>query len=366
MSRIPFLEARFFDRSETRSALEERFELHLKSLRQRPRGSAIDPAAGNCDAALVPQVPDGCYLGTKDLLKLNRRAKRILELREKASGLSHLRKEDRERLENLEHGVKLITIATEHRADELAATLHDQMPWMAPATEVVWHAMRRSVREGWLGLRVPPLLLDGPPGIGKSHWSRLLGDLIGLPTTVVEATSENASFGLVGGQRGWGGAYPGRVIETVLQTGIANPVIVVDEVEKAGAVTSQKGHSFGLAESMLPLLEQMTATRWTCPYFQVRCDMSWIIWVLTSNDYRRLPEPLLNRCPPIRLRNLTAPELEGFIRRQGKARNLSSPAIEAILEALGHPSLRGHEPSLRVATRMLQRAADLEQMPMIH
>lgn len=310
MSRIPFLEARFFDRSETRAVLEERLELHLHGLRQRSRRSGIEPvAAGTGDAAIAPQPTEGCHLGAKDQLKVNRRARRILELREKASGLSHLRREDRDRLESLEHGVKLITIATEHRADELAAAVHAQMPWMAPATEVVWRAMRRSVREGWLGLRVPPLLLDGPPGIGKSHWSRLLGELIGLPTTVVEATSENASFGLVGGQRGWGGAYPGRVIETVLQTGVANPVIVVDEVEKAGAATSQKGHSFGLAESMLPLLEQMTATRWTCPYFQVRCDISWIVWVLTSNDYRRLPEPLLNRCPPIRLRNLDQPHL---------------------------------------------------------
>ncbi len=165
--------------------------------------------------------------------------------------------------------------------------------------------MRRSVREGWPGLRLPPLLLDGPPGIGKSHWARRLGALLSAPVTVIEATGESASFGVVGSQRGWGGAHPGRPIETVLQTLIGNPVIVVDEVEKAGTITSNKGTAYGLTEGLLPLLEPLSARRWSCPYYQVKFDMSWVGWVMTSNDYRRLPAPLLSRCPPLRLQALT-------------------------------------------------------------
>lgn len=87
---------------------------------------------------------------------------------------------------------------------------------------------------------------------------------------------------MVGSQRGWGGSCPGRLIETILQTRIANPVVVVDEVEKAGTPTSTNGHTFGLAQSLLPLLEPMTAQRWSCPYFQVKFDMTWVIWSLDS------------------------------------------------------------------------------------
>ena len=194
---------------------------------------------------------------------------------------------------------------------------------MAPATEVIWRAMRRSVRDGAPGLRIPPLLLDSPPGIGKSYWSRRLGALLATSTTVIEATGENASFGIVGSQRGWGGSHPGRLIETVLQSRIANPVMVVDEVEKAGRATSTNGHAFGLAEALPPLLEPLTAQRWSCPYYQVKFDMSWVIWVLTSNDFRLLPEPLLSRCPPIRLCHLTLAELLAFVRREGAKRALS-------------------------------------------
>ncbi|MFB9224186.1 AAA family ATPase [Paracoccus cavernae] len=226
--------------------------------------------------------------------------------------------------------------------------------------------MRRSVREGAHGLRLPPLLLDGPPGIGKSHWSRRLGAFLMLPTTVVEATSESASFGLTGSQRGWGNAQPGRLIETILRNLVANPLVVIDELEKAGTVTSSKGHSYGLADSLLPLLETLTSRRWKCPYYDIRFDVSCVNYVLTCNDYRRLPEPLLSRCPPIRLRNLNKDEIEGFVRREGEKRCLSDLAIETILEAIQHPSCRTSQPSLRLASRMLQRASELENAPPLH
>jgi ATP-dependent protease HslVU (ClpYQ) ATPase subunit len=63
---------------------------------------------------------------------------------------------------------------------------------MGPATEHIWHALRKSVREDLPGFQFAPLLLLGPPGIGKSHWTRRLGKLLEVPTTVVEANSQFA------------------------------------------------------------------------------------------------------------------------------------------------------------------------------
>ena len=161
----------------------------------------------------------------------------------------------------------------------------------------------------------------------------------------------------------------GKVVEAMVEVGrdplavllrVANPVMVVDEVEKAGTATSIKGHTFGLAEGLLPLLEPLTAKRWSCPYYQVRFDMSWVIWVLTSNDFRKLPGPLLSRCPPIRLQELTHAEVVGFARRQGRRRGLSEVSIVAITEVLAHPANRHRQLSLRTVNRMLDRAATLE------
>ena len=368
MSKIPFIHAKFPD-SESEKGLTIRLEKHLRKLRAaKPQQ---DPEDDNFPESLKPYVQAdtkdaGQVITYADNRRIERRAQRLHKARLAASGLGHLKKEDLQRLEALRNGVSLISLPSEHRADELAAELHSEMPWLAPATEIVWHAMRASVREGWPGLRLPPMLLDGPPGIGKSHYARRLGALLALPTTSIEATSESASFGLVGGQKGWSEAQPGRVLETILHSLIGNPLIVVDEIEKAGNVTSHKGHAFRLVDALLPLLEPMTAKKWTCPYYQVSFDMSHIGWILTSNDYSRLPEPLLSRCPPIRLRDLTHAELSGFIRRQGASRNLSGDAIEAMIDALRHPGLRDQRPSLRVASRMLARAESLERMPMLH
>ncbi len=131
-----------------------------------------------------------------------------------------------------------------------------------------------------------------------------------------------------------GNATPGRLINTILQHRIGNPVVVVDEVEKSGRATSTKGQAFSLPESLLPLLEPISAKAWSCPFYEVKFDMGWVIWVLTSNTYGLLPGPLLSRCPPIRLRALSLVELIAFARRQGARRDLSEVSIDAIIQAL--------------------------------
>ncbi|MBY6142134.1 AAA family ATPase [Leisingera daeponensis] len=366
MPRIPFIEARFFNPDDTTYTLEKRFVQHLRDLRSREQP---DTSAGAERADISEKAARRRHATSpseQERARIKRRADLLIERRKAASGMGHLTREHRDRLAVLRDGVRLVAITTEHQADELAAELHGEMPWMASATETVWQAMRRSVREGWPGLRLPPMLLDGPPGVGKSHWARRLGQLLTVPTAVVEATSENASFGVVGSQRGWGSAYPGRVLETILQAGVANPILVVDEVEKAGKATSNKGHTFGLAEALLPLLEPMTAKRWNCPYYQVKFDMSWVGWVLTSNNYRLLPEPLLSRCPPVRLRELTPTEVNDFVRREGAKRHLSAIAVQTVTEAVDHAYQHGMRIDLRIASRLLQRAEDLERQPVWH
>lgn len=379
MSRIPFIHARFLDPGESEYALARRLREHLKELRlkvmkQQAHEAPTEAGEGTSDTGPSADDPEpGDDLGLdwlppvelsrRDNQRIDRRAACLYKARMAASGLAHLKKEDRERLAVLKDGVRLAEIETEHRADELAAALHAEFPWLGPATEQVWHAMRRSVREGWPGLRLSPLLLDGAPGIGKSVWARELGTLIGAPSMVVEATSESASFGLVGSQRGWSNAAPGRLLQTILQSRVGNPIVIIDEAEKAGSVSSSSGRSFDLSTSLLPLLEPATAKDWNCPYFEVGFDMGWIGWVMTSNDFRQLPEPLLSRCPPIRLRDPSLEELIGFARRQGDKRGLSEASIEAVVETLGRMARQAPRLSLRTVIRMLDLAERLETTP---
>lgn len=363
MPRIPITEPIFPDPALSEPAIRERLSLHARRLEVRKRGLVIpDHLAAE---GKIEEWQQRIALSRNVRERIARRAQRIATRADRRSPLSRLKREERERFEGLRNGVDLVALPSEHRADEIAAELHAEFPWMGPATEAIWNGLRRSVQCGDAGLRLPPMLLDGPPGIGKSRWARRLAGLIGVPDLIFEATTENASFGLVGCQRGWANASPGRLVNLILTRVVANPVVVVDEVEKAGEARSHQGRTFALAEALLPLLEPLSARRWSCPYFEVAFDMSWVIWVLTCNDWRRLPEPLISRCPPIRLESPSREHLETFARREGARRDLSDAAVDAVCTAILWAAVQGHRPDLRGILRMLDRAEMMERRPVL-
>ncbi|MBT0780844.1 AAA family ATPase [Paracoccus sp. pheM1] len=298
--------------------------------------------------------------------RIRQRAADIAACHANRSPVSRLRPEDQKRLTPIKAGVRGVNIPSEHRADEIAAALQDEYPWMSQANDKIWHAMRRSVRHGDPAFRMPPMVLSGPPGIAKTHLGSTLGEKIGVPSLIYESTSQGASFGLVGSQKGWSNAEPGQLIDMLLTERVANLVVVVDELEKAGSVMSSKGHVFDLAASLLPLLEPMSAQRWTCPYFKLPFNLSWINWIITVNDHRSLSAPLLSRCPPVLVSYPTREHFVRFASREGRRRELSDISIEAIGEALTWAMKKGHQPDLRVVLRMLDLAEDLENRPTLH
>lgn len=351
MNTIPFIMGRLPDPTMAPDRIQKRLKLFYGQLSAKRLGKPFDEEAND-----VPW-------DARNVIK--RRAESLHECDVRTSVFAHLRDEQRRRLEQYRDGLKVVPIPSEHRADEIAAALHEAYPWMELATTTIWDALRRSVVRGDPGVRLPPVLLDGGPGVGKSRYGRHLGTLIGLPSMVVEASTEIASFGLVGTQRGWGTAAPGRLVNHLMQSGIANSLVVVDEIEKAGAPRSTKGMSYSLSESLLPLFEPLTSGRWTCPYYEIPFDMSWVVWILTSNNASLLPEPLLSRCPPISVPAPSTAQLKQFARWCGRERSLSDASIDAVCEAIHQVASRQNVDLRRVA-RMLDRAETLEGRPPLH
>ncbi len=250
------------------------------------------------------------------------------------------------------------------QADAIAAELHDAMPWMGPATENAWRALRRSAAAG-KPVRVGPLLLDGPPGIGKTSWAHRLADILGVPSVELDASKGLASFSLTGTERGWSTAQPGRPLDAMMRGRMANPPVIIDEVDRAGSSRTAAGTSASSTPALLGLLEPESARVWDCPFHRLKFDMSHISWVLTSNYLPLIPEPVLSRVQVLRLPHPTLAELEGFAMRQARDRGLSTPAEEAVVEAVGRAGKRW-QLSLRNINRMLARAGDLDSMPTVH
>ncbi len=300
-----------------------------------------------------------------DRRKLRDRANRLAKTRVAASGIAHLRTDEIERLRPAFSDMRLIMCRDEARADEIAAVLHEESPWLGRATEYVWHALRQSALRGD-PVKFRPVILNGPPGIGKSLWARSLAKDLTLPYADVDASKNGAGFGLVGVERGWGSAQPGRPLDLLLAQRIANPLIVVDEICKAKSGASAGGSHFSFSDSLLSLLEPATARTWECPFFRVTFDMSHISWILTSNTVSNIADPIRSRCQIIEVPDLTQRQLHDFTDRQARRLGLTWASREAALAALEQaPVVIRRRVSLRDANRILDRAVVLEGRPVL-
>jgi ATP-dependent Lon protease len=139
-------------------------------------------------------------------------------------------------------------------------------------------------------IELPPMLLLGAPGIGKTHFARKIAQLLGTGFGFVPMSSLTAGWVLSGASSQWKNAKPGKVFDTFLNGDYANPVIVVDEIDKA----SGDGQYDPLG-ALYELLEIETATRFVDEFVELPIDASGALWLATANDAARIPEPLLNR-----------------------------------------------------------------------
>jgi len=153
--------------------------------------------------------------------------------------------------------------------------------------------LRRTYALATLGDSTPrlaPLLLLGPPGIGKSLFADQLARQLG--STLVTLRMENAQTNsmLTGSAEYWGNTRSGEVLNTLLENDFANPVFLLDEIDK----TPEGEHD--PLNSLYTLWEPTTAKSFTdLSYPWLAVDASRILWICTANDASVLPDPLLDR-----------------------------------------------------------------------
>ncbi len=155
-------------------------------------------------------------------------------------------------------------------------------------------------------VELPPMLLLGAPGIGKTHFARRIAQLLGTGFGFVPMSSLTAGWILGGASSQWKNAKPGKVFETFLNGDYANPVMVVDELDK----TSADGQYDPLG-ALYGLLEVDTAMRFVDEFAEIPIDASGAVWFATANDASRIPDPILNR---MHVYEIEPPDAEGAAR----------------------------------------------------
>ena len=135
-----------------------------------------------------------------------------------------------------------------------------------------------------------PMLLLGEPGLGKTHFAKRLANALGTGYEFVSMNSLTAGWVLTGAWSQWNHARAGRVAQTLVEGEYANPVIVLDEIDKAGG-----DHRYDPMGALYALLERETASHFKDEFIDVDIDASHILWIATANDESAIPEPILNR-----------------------------------------------------------------------
>ena len=214
--------------------------------------------------------------------------------------------------------------------------LYDEMPNFGEVLDDVKRQLALC-QDSCDALEITPMLLLGPPGIGKTHFAREISHLLGTGMGFISMSSLTAGWVLSGASSQWKGARPGKVFETLVDGAYANPVMVVDEIDKA-----RGEHAYDPLGALYSLLEHDTAQAFIDEFADVAIDASQVIWVATANDDRVIPEPILNR---MNVYEVQAPDADaaraialrlytGLRAEHDWGRRFDPQPIEAVLERL--------------------------------
>ncbi|QFT59052.1 Lon protease 1 [Sulfitobacter sp. THAF37] len=255
--------------------------------------------------------------------------------------------------------VKYLIKAWEDRreVDSAFSELYVAAPWLAEPIQWLWEHQLLNLDDEWRRVGFPPMLLVGPPSCGKTHIARLLGDIVGLKTARIDMSARNSAFDISGTEYVWRSSSPGIPVRTLGASDHANPLIVLDEIDKAG--TSHGGGD--PVEALLPLLQRDMSRDFVCPYLQGGIDLSWISWIATANDLRRVPDPIKDR---MKIFQVSAPQGEGL--RLVVAAQLGPVGADAhVIEEVCLRIEAGHM-SLRALGRLKDEFEAISRRPVLH
>jgi hypothetical protein len=174
---------------------------------------------------------------------------------------------------------------------ERLSSLAAEMPNARPVLDLVQREMALLGLGPARPLTLPPLLLVGPPGIGKTRLARRIAAVLGLGFAWQSAAASSDTRELSGTARGWSSTHPAWPVEQLVVLRTANPLLLIDEVDKA----SRDRRNGSMFDALLTYLERDTARSFEDPCVGGAVDLSLISWVLTANDRDGLPAPLRSR-----------------------------------------------------------------------
>lgn len=188
---------------------------------------------------------------------------------------------------------------------------------------------------------LPPMIMDGPPGTGKTFFFNELARVSKNDFHIFNMESVTAGPAFTGLDRMWSNTAPGDLFEKVIKVdSTINPIILLDELDK----TTERS-DYPVAPVLLSLLEPHSAKKFLDRSVPLKLDLSRVTWVATSNDLKKVSAPLRSRfrvvdvpSPNLAARIKMSSAIEEFLRRENLWGSAFRPVPFETLQTLCAPT----------------------------